>query len=653
MSTDRTEPRVFESDTVSAADVVNATKENDAEQPIPERFEQQVRKYPDRLAIKFGNQRLTYQELNRRANRVAHAVLHIQADNDAPVALLFKQGISIVSASMGVLKAGKAYVPLDYSLPIAKAAHILKDFEPRVLLTDEHNLSLALKLATPATTVLNVDTLDTQLSCTNPEVSIAPTDLCYIHYTSGSTGEPKGVVQNHRNEIHNIITNTAGLGVSPADRVSLVRSNNVGATRDTLLALLNGAALFPLDIREGLEDLGSWLIREEITVFTCVTSIFRHALKNVDGIERFPKLRIIHIGGEPITKGDVELYKRHFSDECLFVSRLGLSETETLTYFFINKQTEITGDRVPVGYPLEGNEILLLDDGQDVGVNQVGEIAVRSRYLAVGYWRQPELTSSKFLPDPRDPNVRIYMTGDLGYRLPDGCIVHVGRKDFQVKIRGHRIEIPEVELVLRQIPGIKDGIVVPWEDSVGTTQLAAYFEVEPGAAPTLTDIRDYMHQKLSSQMVPSSFTQLDMLPLTAGGKVDRRALPQPARFRSRLGVPYMSPRTAVEKALVSVWAQVMGIDAPGIHDDFWELGGNSLLAAQLISKINESFLQQFSPTVLSHAPTVANLSAFLIEHENEAGHSEKIADILLTIEDMSGEEIKKAVEDERQRQRSV
>lgn len=629
-------------------------RQQDRTGSIPDLFEQKVKQYPDRLAIKFRSDRLTYQELNRRANRVAHAILARHGDNDAPVALLFKQGSSVISASLGVLKAGKIYVPLDYSLPVVKASRILKDFEPRLLLTDEQNLSLAFELAASSATVLNVDSLDARLSCANPGMRKSPVDLCYIHYTSGSTGEPKGVVQNHRNELHNIMTNTNGLRIAPEDRISLVRSNNVGATRDTLLALLNGAAIFPLDIKEGLEDLGRWLINEEITVFTCVTSIFRHALKNVDHAERFPKLRLIHVGGEAITRSDVELYKTFFSDDCLFVSRLGLTETETLTYFFINKRTEITGDHVPVGYPLEGNEILLLDDdGQDVGVNRVGEIAVKSRYLAVGYWRQPELTRAKFLPDPNDANVRIYMTGDLGYKLPDGCLVHVGRKDFQVKIRGHRVELAEVELALRQVPGIKQGVVIPWEDSRGARQLAAYFVAEQDTSPTVAQLRSYMSQKLPGYMLPSAFMQLDMLPLTAGGKVDRRALPQPVRSRPPLGAPYVEATTAIEKMLIALWAEVIGIDALGIHDDFWELGGDSLLAAQLVSRVNESFLQQFSPNALVEAPTVAKLSALLIERENDVGQSQRIANILLRIDSMTAEQIETAVEDERRKRDRV
>ena len=626
----------------------------DVERSIPDRFELQVRRYPDRLAVETDQGSLSYQELNRCANRVSHAILAQACKSDEPVALLFKQGVSLIVAGLGVLKAGKAYVPLDYSMPPAKATHILNDFEPRLILTDKHNFALARELASGPAKVLNVDALDAQLAETDPGLRISPDDLAYIHYTSGSTGEPKGVVENHRNEIHNIMTNTNALRISPNDRISLVRANNVGATRDTLLALLNGAALFPLDIKESLTDLAPWLLQKDITVFTCVTSIFRHAVKNLSETEQFPRLRLIHVGGEAISKADVDLYRKHFSDECLFVSRLGLSETETLTYYFINKQTEIKGDRVPVGYPLEGNDILLLDEeGREIGPNQVGEIAVKSRYLALGYWRQPELTRAKFVTDPKGGPDRVYLTGDLGYRLPDGCLVHVGRKDFQVKIRGYKVEVPAVEIALLELPGIKQAVVLPREELPGTTRLVAYIVVEPGRRPTMSQLQRSLRDKLPDYMRPSSFVVLDNLPLTANGKVDRKALPPPADSRSGLDTPYVAASTPLEKALVYLWGEIMGLESIGIRDDFSELGGDSLLAAQISSKINALFPLKRPLVSLFEAPTVSQLSEYLRTQETSPGQTTKIASLLLKVEEMSPEEIIKAVVDMREKRSNV
>src|SRR5262249_42363153 len=365
----------------------------------------------------------------------AHSILARPGNADGPVALLFKHGASMIIGSLGVLKAGKPYAPVDVALPRSKAIQILQDLQASLILTDNAHILLAHQLVQTSTEVLNVEDLEATCSNENPGLRVSPDQIAYVNYTSGSTGEPKGVVWNHRNELFGIRVKTNKLHISPDDRVSLLRFNNVGATRDMFLALLNGAALLVFDIQEeGLTRLRNWLQEENITVYTCVATIFRHSVQNLNRNERFPKIRLIHVGGEPLSKTDVELYKNHFSDDCLLVNRYSISETQAVSYYFIDKQTEIKEDRIPVGYPLEGNEILVLDgDGNELDANQIGEIAVKSPYLALGYWRRPELTRAKFMPDPQGGKARIYLTGDLGYMLPDGCLVHVGRKDFQRK----------------------------------------------------------------------------------------------------------------------------------------------------------------------------------------------------------------------------
>jgi amino acid adenylation domain-containing protein len=621
-------------------------KEEDVEQSIADRFEQQVRRYPDRLAIKTKSQKFTYYELNRSSNRVAHAILARCGAADEPIALLFKQGVAMITGSLGALKAGKTYVPVDYSLPRSKATQILQDTQARLILTDNDNLSLAYELSGHLLTVINIDNLDANLLGSNPGLSISPDQLAYIHYTSGSTGEPKGVVWNHRNELYSGMLRTNALHISQDDRISLLRSNNVGATREAFLALLNGAALFPLELKEeGLTNLGTWLIDEEITVYTCVATVFRQTVKGLAGKVKFPKIRLIHIGGEPISKSDVELYKTHFSHDCIFVTRFGISETPTVSYYFINKQTEIKGERVPVGYPLEGNEVLLLDDdGKEVGVNSVGEIAIKSSYLALGYWRRPDLTSAKFLPDPKGRNARIYLTGDLGYTLPDGCLVHMGRKDFQTKIRGHRVEMSAVEMALLGIEGIKQAAVVSIGDTGEDKRLVAYVVAQGEQALTFSHLRGVLKERLPSYMLPSTYVALDSLPLTASGKVDRRALPSPGRLRPVLDNFYVGAHTPVEKVLVKLWGEVMGLDELGIHDDFSELGGDSIQAARIVSRVNNTFSLKDSLKILFEAPTVAKLAQFIIEQETNPGQSDKIANIVLKIESMSSEDIGSALE---------
>jgi amino acid adenylation domain-containing protein len=615
---------------------------------IADRFQQQARKFPDRLAIKVNRDQLTYEQLDRVSNRVARAILTKCGDSTRAIVLLFKQGASMIIANLSALKAGKAYVQLDYSLPVPRARRITQDSDSGLIVTDNDHLSLAHELFPDSSRILNINNLDAAYPDDSLGLSISPNEIAYIHYTSGSTGEPKGVVANHRNELYSIMVKTNALRISSNDRISLLRSNNVGATADVLLALLNGAALFPLELKEsGLANLGNWLIEEEISVFTCVAGVFRHCVNHLNENAKFSKLRLIHIGGEPVYETDVQLYKRHFSDECVFVNRLGISETKTVTYYFVNKETEIPGKIVPVGYPLDGYKVMVEDEyGNDAGINSIGEIVVKSEYLASGYWRQPELTRAKFLSDPNGGEARIYHTGDLGYMLPDGCLVHVGRKDFQVKIRGYRVEVSEVERTLLENQAIRQAVVIPWEDPRASKNghcLVAYVVPCEGHALAISEIRLFLREKLPSYMLPSFYVIVDRLPLTMSGKVDRRTLPPPQISQRQVGGPSIAARTPIEKVLVKLWVDVLGVDEIGIRDDFSDLGGDSLIAAQIVTRINDTFSLRRPLNLLLEAPTVGELCSFIIEHETHAGQSEKIANVLLKIEDMSAEEISRAL----------
>lgn len=620
-----------------------AFPQSSAEKSIVECFEEQVSKNAARLAVKAADRTLAYGDLNRQANRVANAILQRYTASAEPIAILCKPSAALIIASIAVLKTGRAFVPLDSSVPAEGLATILQDLGARVILCDSATLAAATNIP-HAATVVNIDEVEAETADSNPGLKIAPGALAYIHYTSGSTGAPKGVMANHRSEIHNIMTNTNALRISAEDRISLVRANNVGATRDTLLALLNGATLLPLDLKQGLVDLGKWLAEEQISVFTCVTSVFRHAVKNATAA--FPKLRLIHVGGEAIVKGDVDLFKKRFSDDCVFVSRLGLSETETLTYYFITKTTELADERVPVGYPLEGNEILLLDDdGNDVGFDLVGEIVVRSEYLSMGYWRQSELTQAKFVADPRDKNIRRYYTGDLGKRLPDGCFVHMGRKDFQVKIRGHRVEIPAVEVALMKVPAIEQAVVGCHRDPRGANRLVAYVVPKVDSQLDVRNLREHLEATLAPSMLPTRYVVLDALPLTSGGKVDRGNLPIPDFSRTD-SEGSLSTGTVVERALRVLWGHAFGFDGIGADDDFSELGGDSLLATQLGTRVMECFGPK-KPVNIYQTPTVAKLALFVELNENQPGEAATVAEVFLQIESMPDAEIERLAEERR------
>jgi amino acid adenylation domain-containing protein len=587
-------------------------EKGDIEQSIPDRFEQEVAAHPDRLAVRSRNHELTYGALNEAANRVAHAILAQRGPTEEPIALLLEPDAPMLSAMVGALKAGKIYVPLDRSHPTARRQHILKDSQATLIITDHRNRTSAREMALGRFPLIDVDDLDARYVSENPRLSLSPDTRAWILYTSGSTGQPKGVVQTHRNVLHFIRTYTNSLHICADDRLSLVYSFCTNAAaHEVYTALLNGASLFPLNIKEeGVARLPDWLVQHEITIFSAVPTVFRHLRKSMTGNAVFPHLRLIKLLGEMVYKQDVEFYKEYFSQDCILVNRLGSTETGTIRWYFIDKNTHITGSSVPVGYAIEDNEILLIGEtSEEGGASRVGEIAVKSRYLSPGYWRRPDLTQAAFLPDPHGGDERIYRTGDLGRMLPDGCLVHLGRKDFQVKIKGHRIEAGEVEMALAALPAVKEAAVVAAKDRSGDQRLVAYVVPEGETAPTVTALRRALAVMLPEYMIPSVFVTLDSLPKAPNGKVSVGALPASGRARPELDNPLMPPRTPVEGIVCAIWAAVLELDEVGIHDDFLALGGHSLAASQVVARVAEAFHVDLPLSTLFDTPTVDGVAA--------------------------------------------
>jgi amino acid adenylation domain-containing protein len=585
------------------------------EQAIPDRFEQQAKRYPNRIAVKTRDHELTYEALNEAANRVAHAILARCGEGEEPIALLFEHGAPAIVATLAVLKTGKIYVPLDPSYPRARMAYMLEDSRACLIVTHNKNLPLAVELAQNALQVIRMDALDSHLSEENLGLSISPDAPAYILYTSGSTGQPKGVVQNHRNVLHEIMNYTNAAHMGADDRMLLISSLSFAdAVRTLYGALLNGAALLPLDLKqEGLGSLARWLMEEEITIYRSVPTTFRHFCRSLTGGRKFPQLRLVYLAGEPVYRGDVEVYKKHFSADCILVNGLGSSETLTYRWYFLHQKTPIAGHHVPVGYAVEGKETLLLDEsGQEVALGRIGEIAVKSRYLSPGYWRRPDLTQDKFLPDPRGTEERIYLTGDLGRLMPDDCLVHVGRKDFQLKVRGFRIEPAEIEMALLDHAAIQEAVVVTRSGSSGDPRLVAYLVPGTRTVPAIGELQRFLADRLPDYMIPATFVMLDALPLTPNGKVDRRALPVPDS--ERLEGAFVAPHSPMEKLVAGIWQDLLGVDRVSVHDNFFDLGGDSLLALQAIAPLEHQLDLRIHPREL----TVQTLGQFAAACEERA-----------------------------------
>jgi len=630
-------------------------KKEEIEQSIPDRFEQQVRKNGNRLAVKSQNHQFMYDELNKAANRVARTILNHSGEEPVPVALLFEQDTSLIAALLGALKSGNFYVPLDPAFPSSRTAFILKDSGVKLILTDRKNIPLAHELSQGICQVVNYNDIDPDISDVNLGLSISPDQYAWLLYTSGSTGQPKGVIQNHRNVLHFVMNYTNGIHICPDDRLSLLRHISIfGAVRDILGPLLNGATLLPFDVRnEGIAHLANWLIREGITISFFGSPLFRYFLDNLTGEKEFTALRLIRLGSDSVRKKDVENFKKHFPPHCLLVNGLSSTETGTVRRYFMDKDTECLTSTVPVGYAVEDAEVLLLDEhGDEVEAGQVGEIAVRSRYLALGYWKRPDLTEAAFMEDPEDGTRRIYRMGDVGRMSPDGQLEHLGRKDFQVKIRGYRIEVTEIEMALLNHDAVREAIVVAREDHAGEQRLLAYLVPTGCFIPTVRELRSFLNERLPDYMIPSAIVILDTLPLTPNGKVDRRALPTPGGERPELETPFVAPRTPVEKALAQIWADVLSLDQVGIHDNFFELGGHSLLATQVISRVINAFNVKLPIKSLFESPTVADMAVVITENIVKKAGDKELARMLTELESIYDEEVRKRLADEEAREDS-
>jgi len=315
--------------------------------------------------------------------------------------------------------------------------------------------------------------------------------------------------------------------------------------------------------------------------------------------------------------------------------------------FLADQNTEIPGGTMPVGYPVDGVDVLVLDEaGQEVSPGGTGEIAVRSRYLAQGYWQDPEHTRMKFLPDPDGKNERIYLTGDLGRKLPDGCLIHMGRKDFEVKIRGNKVNLSAVEAALRGLDTIAEAALVPRENNLGNTDLLAYVTSASQTALTVSELRRALSQTLPDYRIPSTFVFLNQLPLLPNGKVNRQALPAPTAARPLLDIPFTAPRTPVEEKLAMIWAEVLDLDEIGVDDNFLELGGDSLRAGQVISRVINAFRVELALRSLFEAPTVAEMALVITQSQAHNADQGQVERMLAELESLASLESSHLLDEE-------
>jgi amino acid adenylation domain-containing protein len=588
--------------------------ECDIPQALSSRFEEQVRRHPDRLAVSAGEIKLSYAELNRRANRLARAVIARGGCESEPVLLLLDKGAPLIAAMLAVLKAGKFYVPLSPSYPPARNALIAEDSGATLIVADARNVATARQLAGAGAVIL-IEEVPADLGDADLDVYPEPHDYAYIIYTSGSTGRPKGVLDTHRNVLHNMRRYTNSHYLSAEDRMLCLSSCASSACiKEIYGPLLNGGALFLVDLeREGLAQLPGLMARDGITVCHAVVTVFRNLVSALREGDYFPQLRVMRLGSEAVTRRDVELFRQHFPRGCVLVNGYGATETGTTLANYLDHDTAITDSTVPIGYPVDGIDVLLLDEaGEPIcEPGRIGQIAARSEYMSPGYWRRPDATDAVFRPGPAGSG-RMYLTGDMGFFKPNGCLVYAGRKDFQVKIRGNRVEVADIELALVESPSVKEAVVIKRDDQPEDRSLVAYLVPrDPDRHPMVPELRGWLKGRFPEYAMPASFVILDGLPVTPTGKVDRKALPAPTADRPDVGCACVPARNAIEAQLVELWEELLRVRPIGVHDNFFDLGGSSLVAAQLFVKIGRMFRKDLPLSTLIHSGTIDALARLI------------------------------------------
>jgi amino acid adenylation domain-containing protein len=526
----------------------------------------------------------------------------------------------MVVGLLGILKAGGAYVPLDPAYPQERLAFMLADAQVPVLLTQQR---LVGRLPQYTGRVVYLDTDRVALSREsqeNPTSRVRAENLAYVIYTSGSTGRPKGVAVPHR-AINRLVFNTNYVQLEPDDRVA--QASNVSfdaATFEIWGALLQGAQLIGMekDVALSPQDFAVHLHEQGISVLFLTTALFNQLASTV--ASGFGSVRHLLFGGEAVDPKWVKEVLNHGRPERL-LHVYGPTESTTFSSWYLVQEVPQGAMTIPIGSPISNTQIYVLDAYlEPVPVGVPGELYIGGAGLARGYLNRPELTAERFIADPfsDEPGARLYKTGDQARYLSNGSIEFLRRFDQQVKLRGYRVELGEIEIVLNQHPAIQESIVLVHEEVSGDKRLVAY--LLPSASeqrPPVSELRSYLKAKLPEYMVPSAFVLMEVWPLTPNGKIDRHALPVPDGARPTMDSSYVAPRNSAEEVLSGIWAKVLGLERVGIYDNFFELGGHSLLAIQLLSRIRSAFQTELPLPSLFEAPTVASLALVIIQRQGE------------------------------------
>jgi amino acid adenylation domain-containing protein len=583
----------------------HTTSDYPRDQCIHQLFAEQVAQHPQKIALVAGEEQLTYQELNHRANQVAHYLLSKGVQPDELVGLAVARSINTIVGMLGILKAGAAYLPLDLAYPPERLAFMCENAALRILLTTA-DLVTKVPVQNVETICLDQDwPIISEANDHDPQTNITAQHLAYVMYTSGSTGQPKGVCIPHQGVVR-LVKSTNYLEFT-ADQVflQLAPVSFDAATLEIWGSLLNGAklVLFPV-AQPSLTELGQVLQQEQITTLWLTAGLF-HLMVD-QRLEDLSGLRYLLAGGDVLSVPHVQKVLANLPN-CQLINGYGPTENTTFTCCY---PVTTVGNSVPIGRPIANTQVYVFDaQQQPVPIGVSGELYVGGDGLARGYLNRPDLTNEKFIIHGQG---RLYRTGDLVRYLPDGNLEFLGRIDSQVKIRGFRLELGEITAALIQHPGLRAAVVIDREDQPGDKRLVAY--IVSDQPPTDQELVAFLQTKLPDYMIPSAFMTITTLPLTVNGKVDRQALPMP-EYSRQAAIELVTARDDIEQQLIGIWEKVLGVSPIGITDNFFELGGHSLIAVKLFVEIEQIWQQNLPLATLFQKQTIAELATVLRQQE--------------------------------------
>jgi amino acid adenylation domain-containing protein len=588
----------------------NATARDYPQRNIAELFEAEAQRRPEAVAVVFGAEQISYAELNRRANRLAHYLQKRGVVPDTPIGLCLERSVEMIVALLGILKAGGAYVALDPTYRQERLALMLENADVPLLLT-EKRLRGGLPDYKGAFVYLEEERTEIDRQSDENFGSGAGIDhLAYISYTSGSTGVPKGVAIPHRGVVRLV---KAGWFAQMGEDEIFLQMAPVGFDASTFEiwgALLNGGRLVVMPPQTpSLEELGLALRQNSVTTLWLTAGLF-HLMVD-ERLDDLRGLRQLLAGGDVLSPAHVRRAVEALPD-CKIINGYGPTENTTFTCCHAIDRTDLGHGAVPLGRPIGNTTVYILDEAMaPVPVGVAGELYIGGDGLAREYWRQPELTAANFLRNPfsKTPGARLYKSGDLGRWRADGVVEFAGRADDQVKVSGYRVELGEIETALRQHEGVRDAAVAVRERRQGSKEFVAYVIPAVNPGPSADKLREFLRRTLPDAAVPVNYVFVEVFPLTSNGKVDRRALSDPGKPPARTSAP---PQTNLEHAISAVWREVIGHpDEIGVNENFFDLGGNSLRVIEVHARLERAVNHSFPLTALFQYPTIQTLSAFL------------------------------------------